>query len=66
MDFSTCSAAYRLACALARYHRARLVIAHVLATPVAADVGGSLVPDPVSLRKESGREELSFGHAACS
>jgi nucleotide-binding universal stress UspA family protein len=52
-DFSTCSAAaYRLACALARYHHARLVIAHVLATPVAAYVGGSLVPDPASLLKE--------------
>jgi nucleotide-binding universal stress UspA family protein len=52
-DFSACSAAAcRLACALARHHHSRLVIAHVLAAPVAAYVGGSLVPDPASHLKE--------------
>jgi nucleotide-binding universal stress UspA family protein len=55
-DFSHSSVgAYRLACALARHHHARLVIAHVLATPVTAYVGGSLVPDPASHLQEMHR-----------
>jgi nucleotide-binding universal stress UspA family protein len=55
-DFSHSSAgAYRLACSLAGYHHARLVIAHVLATPVAAYVGGGLVTDPASHLQETQR-----------
>jgi nucleotide-binding universal stress UspA family protein len=48
-DFSSSAeAAYPLACALARHHHCRLVIAHVLETPIAAYVGGANLSDPES------------------
>jgi predicted phosphoribosyltransferase/nucleotide-binding universal stress UspA family protein len=46
-DFSESSrAAFALACSLARDHGGRLVVLHVLEVPVAAYLGGVLVPEP--------------------
>jgi nucleotide-binding universal stress UspA family protein len=46
-DFSESSeAAFALACALARDHRCRLVVLHVIEVPVAAYLSGVLVPEP--------------------
>jgi nucleotide-binding universal stress UspA family protein len=48
-DFTEPSqAAYRVACSLARDHHSRLVIVHVLELPVAALLGGGLIPGPVA------------------
>jgi nucleotide-binding universal stress UspA family protein len=53
-DFSEQSeAAYRLACALARHHRCRLLVAHVLEIPAAAYLGGGFVPDTSSELREA-------------
>jgi nucleotide-binding universal stress UspA family protein len=46
-DFSERSAnAFRLACAVARDHGARLVVLHVAPPPMAASVGGVMTPEP--------------------
>jgi len=57
-DFSEPSeAAYLLAYNLARLHLARLVAAHVVQTPVLADVGGDPTPETESWLREV-REKL--------
>jgi uncharacterized protein (TIGR02284 family) len=46
-DFSALSEyAFRLACSLARDHRARLTVLHVAPPPMAAYVGGVMTPEP--------------------
>jgi nucleotide-binding universal stress UspA family protein len=46
-DFSPISqAAFRVACALASEHQARLVLLHVLEPPTTAYLGGVLLPEP--------------------
>jgi nucleotide-binding universal stress UspA family protein len=45
-DFSERSAnAFRMACAVARDHGARLIVLHVVAPPMAAYVGGVMTPE---------------------
>ncbi len=53
-DFSDSSeAAFRLAADLARCHRCRLVLLHVLEVPASAYLGGVLVPDPAEQADEA-------------
>jgi nucleotide-binding universal stress UspA family protein len=58
-DFSARSElALRLACALARDHRARLVLLHVVPRPVIVSSEGVVPPPPVEDYRERAEEEL--------
>ena len=64
-DFSECSElAFRLACALARDYKARLVLLHVLPPPIIIYGGGAVPPDPwPTIEEAKARLRELEGHA---